>query len=203
MEKIYSLYIAPELEFVRPYIQREMESWTLHEDGMGHPQAAVCVTSAVTSAAVASEFKAKMQAAGVPVTTLECAHVVGTGMTGLPRKIAELLYRGRYMHIRDINPAVTVIHATEVAALVARNIGRDITLIAAENKDTTVQELAEALNYRLGDKVLPMVSERKARWLYSGAVYQMLTESHTVQGGTVDKSAVKYMRTHVYDENSL
>lgn len=204
MDDIYSLYITPELEFVRPYIHRAMGCRVEYEEGMDGPVAAICITSAVgrqdSSAAV---FKDAMHAAGVPVTELRCAHVVGTGMTGLPRRLAELLYRGRYMHIRDINPPVTVIHATEVAALAAENVGAERTLIAAESKDTPVQELAEGLNYRLGDKVLPTVSERKARWLYSGAVYQLLTVPNTVPGGTVEMSAVEYMRTHVYDENSL
>ena len=61
------------------------------------------------------EFSAKASASGTPAYILRCAPIVGTGMTGSVRRLAESIYRGVFFHFPGNEARKSIVHATDVA----------------------------------------------------------------------------------------
>ena len=49
-------------------------------------------------------FIEECRARGLAPTLLRCGHIVGTGMNGLPRRMAESIYRGVFVDIKVMRP---------------------------------------------------------------------------------------------------
>ena len=88
MDKAKKLYIyAPDGEFLRPYIEREIPDCELVDmpDGADY-----------TCAIIALDTPAPADCAMV----LRCPYIVGTGMTGMPMEFARRIARGTFCHIK-------------------------------------------------------------------------------------------------------
>lgn len=224
------LVYAPRATFVLPYFERRFANFELTDRPDDVFDKAVMVSSTdVYNASTGRDhdestqvlprhsvlkleeaFRQACLKRRVPPTILRCPAIVGTGMTGLPREMVNKIYRGTYLHIKGVEEHLSVIHASDVANAAACCIDSGETLIATDGDDPSYSQLAEALAYRLDHKRIFTISERWARWRYSSALYNILTNTLTFsckrlqeQFGFRPTAVCHYLTTHVYDDESL
>lgn len=158
---------------------------------------------------------------GINLSIIRCAPVVCTGMHNPIRRLAADIYRGSYRHIADNDARTSVVHAVDVARAAVDIIGHEGIFNLTDGVDPSRHDLAEALSWRMGNKrifTLPLSKARKlARindWLpftrFDSEMLKRETTSLTFSSekihgilGWRPNSVTEYLRTHVYDENSL
>lgn len=223
------LVMAPEAGFVLPYIRRQLPDVEVVTDAsLPFDQAVMLSSTAVYSPAegtdidesaellpghplakAEADFARTCTAAGVRGTVLRCAHIVGTGMQGLPMELARKIDRGTYQHIKNRDERLSVIHAADVAAAVALTLDSGMTLNVTDGADPTWHDFAEALAWRINQKRIMSIGERWARWRYSGRMLYVLTHTLTYSSsrlhgmGFRPTPVCEYLRNHVYDHQSL
>lgn len=149
----------------------------------------------------------------LPVTVVRCPEVIGTGMHGLAMRLARGIARGTLLHIRGNQGLISLIHAVDVAALAIRPELQGHTVNLTDGTETSMDSLIDALAFRLDNKrVLTIKWPQIARAIYGAEFYEDLTRSLTFSNALsldlLGSSAVlhpvtEYLRTHVYDEDSL
>ena len=148
---------------------------------------------------------------GTPLALLRPAEIVGTGMTGLPREIANRIYRGTFFHIPGENePRISVIHAIDVARATTVAAGHEGIFNLSDGTDPTLEELAEAISHRLGHKRIYSLSGRKARLLTRLFPSLLITGDHRISmtdaalfAGFRPLTVTDYLIHHHYDENDI
>lgn len=141
---------------------------------------------------------------------LQSPSIVGTGMIGLPRRIAAGIHKGSFVHIAGNEARVSVVHATDVARAAAMAAGTAGAFNLTDLADPTVHDLAEALSWRLGQKRIFTIAPRWARLWLGKQFYSQLTTPRTTPEtfshffpDFTPVSVTEYLKTHVYDEQSL
>lgn len=194
--------------FLLPYFQRELG---VSEDDDPLPSVAgVKIVTDEAEGYVDGEFDDYCRQRQLPVVVIRCPYIVGTGMGGLTRKIAAGIFKGTFVHITGNDARISVVHATDVAKAASIAAGSQGSYTLTDGTDPTVHDLADALAYRMGDKRIFSIGPRWAKLWYGGTYYTTLTTSHTAPDtfSTVfpdfhPVSVVEYLKTHVYDEQSL
>lgn len=226
---LFLLY-TPLSPFVRPYFERQFPDYELTDSFDADFSKAVMVsTTDVYNAAAGTahdestelmprhsvlkleeEFAEACRRKGVQPTILRCPHIVATGMTGLPREMVNKIYRGTWFHIKGVQEHLSVVHASDVAKAAECCMDSGQTLIVTDGADPTYEEFAEALAYRLDQKRIFTIGERWARWRYSSALYNILTNTLTFSSKKIQEEfafhptpVCTYLTTHVYDDESL
>lgn len=221
---------APSAAFVIPYFEREFDGFeVVTEPDRPFDHAVMVSTTDIYNAAAGSghdestpellshpmrraedDFRRTCSENGVPPTVLRCPHIVGTGMTGLPREMVNKIWRGSFFHIKGVDEHLSVIHASDIAAAARATLDSGLTLIATDGADPSYDQLAEALSYRLGHKRIFTIGERWARFRYSSALYNILTNTLTYSSqklqsefGFTPTPVCQYLTTHIYDDDSL
>lgn len=148
---------------------------------------------------------------------LRCPNVIGTAMTGFPRELAESIFRGTFFHFKGNEARVGAVHAADVAAAIAAlaemPTAEGIYNIS-DGENPTLHDLAEAIAFRMNNKRISTLSTKGQLWLgrliYGKKRYSTYTTSRTFDCSrlcrTIDyrpTPTTEYLRTHVYDENSL
>ena len=165
-------------------------------------------------AAREEEFTHMAEAGKYASTILRAAHIVGTGMNGLPMRLARGIARGMLMHIRGNEAMLSVVHASDVARLAVILPAGLPPLNITDGTETRVDDLIDALAYRMKNKrVYTIKSQRIARLLYGGEYFGELTNTLTFSNAALlaalpagtppPEEVTNYLRTHVYDESSL
>jgi len=202
-------------DFLEPYLRRELEHAVVDDRDDAKPKPLPKPRVAVKIAtddrkSDSGEFGAACCDLNLPVLSLYCPMIIGTGMTGLPRRIAAGIYKGSYLRIKGNASRVSAVHASDVARAVALAAGTDGAFTITDGVDTALDDLADALAYRLGDKRIFTIKPWMARLWYGKEYYSMLTVDHlafdSFSAAFPDFKPVpvtQYLRTHVYDENSL
>ncbi len=158
----------------------------------------------------------------VILTILRPPLIVGTRMKGLLRSMVNGIYHGYYFHIKGNEARRSVIHATDVSRVV-----RGISSIGGvynitDGVSPMVNDFAEALAYRMGDKRIYTVPMSFVKYVakigdiigYSAPITTQklshLTQTLTFNSDAIlnvidwkPNSVIEYLRTHNYDENSL
>lgn len=197
-------------DFLLPYFERQFPQPGSEADDEPAPVTAgikVCIDDAASEPD--PEFDAYCAERGLPVCTLRCPSVVCTGMRGLPRRLARGIARGTLTLIRGNEARLSVVHGIDVAAAAALCAGHQGEYVLTDGCDPAAAELCEALACRMGDKRLLTLPRRLAKiWL--GSLYGALTDCAPVENTFAkafpdfqSHSVCDYLRTHVYDENSL
>ncbi len=190
-------------DFLRPYFEREF----LPEDpeNPAPPKAIIRVVQGIDTGVDSCP-----DTPGLPMTVLRCNTIVGTGMSGLPMRIASGIVSGRYVQVKENQARISVIHAVDVARAARMAMGIPGEFVLTDRTDPGINELAEALAYRIGNKRLFSIGARWARLWYGREFFCQLTTDSIVADTFGDQfpkfdpvSVVNYLRTHVYDENSL
>ena len=148
---------------------------------------------------------------------LRCPNVIGTAMTGFPRELAESIFRGTFFHFKGNEARVGAVHAADVAAAIAAlaemPTAEGIYNIS-DGENPKLHDLAEAIAVRMTNKRISTLSTKGQLWLgrliYGKKRYRAYTTSRTFDCSrlcrTIDyrpTPTTEYLRTHVYDENSL
>lgn len=192
--------IADNLAFVAPYVEAQIQGAVITDDANARFTTVLCD-------AADAESKAQ-QYPGAAV--IGCPWVIGTGMTGFPRELAARVWRGTFFHVPGSDIPVSAIHATDIARAVELTLGKPGVYTITDGKAHTLDELADALAWRMGQKRVLTAKARLARWLpghsfrkrcaalpvIDGSRFAELFDFHPVDVAT-------YLRTHVYDETSL
>lgn len=200
MKKLPRMRItAPGLEFLMPYVHREVTEYEVFE-GDGPADFEVFIAPDADS----------LPEIPVGAAGLVCPNIVGTGMTGLPMAMATAITRGTYFHISGNEARVSTVHATDVARAVALLPGKPGVYTLTDGFNPTFRDLAEALAFRLGDKRIFTLRRRWARWLMDRRLIESVTTGAIVRGtdfaeafGFQPVAVTEYLRTHVYDDESL
>ena len=148
--------------------------------------------------------------------------IVGTRMKGMVRSMVNGIYRGYYYHIQGNDARRSVVHASDVSAVVRKIAPVGGTYNVCDGVSPTVHDLAEALAYRMGDKRIYTISAKRAKLLarigdflgekspLNTKKLEHLTQTLTFNGDAITSvidwtpnSVTEYLRTHNYDENSL
>lgn len=225
-----ALYLfTPSSPFVRPYFERLMPDYRL-TDEPAEAISAVMISSTdiydiesgenfneLTPIKQDSEwaeaertFSETCAAAGLQPTILRCAPIVCTGMTGWPREMAEKIYRGTYLGLSGNEARRSVVHAVSLpdAAFGVLNSGE--TFNVTDTIDPTVPMLADAFAWRIAQKRIFSLKPKWYRLIFGKKKLDVASHTLTFSCEKLRSrsdfnpvSAVDYLKTHVYDENSL
>lgn len=153
-----------------------------------------------------------------PAVILRCADIIGTGMNGWPRELAERIWKGSLMHFAGNEARVSVVHAADVAAAVAALASAEIATNGIFNitdgDNPTFHDLVDSLAFRMKDKHVSTLSTKGQLWLgrlfYGKRLYRRFTLERTFDCGALCRiidyrptPVTEYLRTHIYDESSL
>lgn len=195
-------------DFLLPYFRRQLG--VTDDDEPVAPMAAVRIVTGEDECTADPEFDAFCSRHLLPVVVLRCANIVGTGMTGLVRRIAAGIYKGTFVHIAGNDARISVVHATDVARAASIAAGKQGEYTLTDGIDPMIHDLAEAFAYRMGDKRIFTIAPRWAKLWYGGEYFRALTTSNTVSDtfrtafpGFKPSEVVNYLKTHVYDQQSL
>lgn len=202
-------------DFLEPYLRRQLENAQADKDSTIEPKDPIEPVAAVSIRSEAGNdpdpaFERACRERTLPVLSLYCPLIIGTGMIGLPRRIAASLYKGTYFTIKGKAGKVSAIHASDIARAVSIAAGTDGAFTITDGTETAIDDLADALSFRLGDKRIYCIKPWLARIIYGKGYYGQLTSDHLASDSFGlsypdfnPTPVTKYLRTHVYDENSL
>lgn len=157
---------------------------------------------------------------GKECVVLRCAPIVGTGMTGTVRRLAEDIWRGTFFHFPGNDAHISVVHAVDVARAVKALSdiefdGADVQIFnLTDTVDPMLHDLAEALAYRMNNKRISTLSTKPQQWMgriaYGRRKYEQYTRPQLYRSAKIRQyldfeptDVCAYLRTHVYDDNSL
>ena len=205
---------APGREFVLKYFDRAFDCRITDNPDVSDSSEAVVVMGADTDMTDRMlDFVATCKARDINVTVLKVPYVIGTGMDGLMLRMARGISRGFHAAIKGNETRWSVIHATDVAgvALCVARSGKKNACFTVSAPPIGVSDLQEALSFRIKNKRLGKVSPRWAKIIYGSELYALLNTDRIVD--TTDFEAAfpeysfsnpaEYLKTHVYDDESL
>ncbi len=220
------LLYCPGSEFVVPYLQRQMgEGWDI-VTALGDceaPDRALMLSSThiydVSEGLNYDEntpidaespwnayermFEGYCRTRSLTPVVIRCAEIVGTGMTGLPMRLARGIYRGTLRHVAVPRPRhetrlrkaveeaerpkalLSVVHAVDVARCAdlltrpGRFAEESETYNLTDNSTTDIDTLIDALAYRINDKHVPSASPFVAGLLNGRAISRAMKRSLT------------------------
>ena len=160
-------------------------------------------------------FTAFCKRKGLRPIILRCTNTVGTGMTGYMQQLVRSIYRGTFFHFAGNEAVLSTVHAAQIAANISSLLRHEGPLPSPINitdgAEHTLTDVANALAHRMNGKHISTLSTFGQKWLgrmlYGAERYGTYTRSLTFAStadlnlGTID--TVDYLRTHIYDENSL
>lgn len=213
-----TIYInAPNYSFLMPYFEREFQGYTLVADPPAvNIDGAVMISPILTGDLAAQQrredaFSDICRQKGVAPCILRVPHVVATGMTGFPMRLAQGISRGTLMHIKGNEAVTSLIHGVDVAAYATALMGTEVTVDITDGTVTSVDALIDALARRINDKKVFSIAPRWAKLLYGNEFYTQMTTSFEVFDSQARSLApqvnlhpvTEYLTTHVYDDESL
>lgn len=151
----------------------------------------------------------------LPCLILRAANIIGTGMTGLPMRMARGIARGMLMHIQGNDAAVSVVHALDVARLSVTLQRVPGIYNLTDGTSPTVDTLIDALAHRMSDKRVGTLRPRWARWLYGRRYYDTLTHTLTFDDSRLRRTledlgadtamtqVVNRLNTHTYGQDDI
>lgn len=145
-------------------------------------------------------------------TILRCANIIGTGMIGLPMRLARGIARGTLMNVKGNEAAINTVHAVDVARVAHILVEKGETYNVTSGIDTTIPELINALAYRIKNKEVFTVGPKMARIIYGKTYLEQMTTTLTfnnmrmVHALPVDfafSDVVAYMKNHDYSNDDF
>ncbi len=225
-----ALYLfTPSSSFVRPYFERLMSQYRLTDDP-AEAEAALMISSTdiydvtdgdnfneltplkADSSLAADEqaFTEICNARGLKPTILRCAPIVGTGMIGWPRQLAEKIYRGTYLGVSGNDARRSVVHAVSLPDAASAVLKSGEIYNVTDTVDPLVTDLADALAWRIAQKRIFSLKPKWFSLIFGKKKLDNACRSLTFSCEKLRSAAnfspvstVEYLKTHVYDERSL
>lgn len=152
----------------------------------------------------------------LPCVILRAANIVGTGMTGLPMRMARGVARGTLLHIKgNEETMLSVVHAMDIARLSKILQATPGTYNVTDGTPVTVDALIDAIAHRVKDKRVGTIKRRWARWFYGRRYFGTLTRTRTFSDALLRRtlsqtgddaqmiSVVQRLNTHQYGEDDV
>lgn len=234
---------TPGKDFLLPYIGREFDGWETDPDFFGAMFEKKPVDFAVMISNVSvynrtegrdlteeepadslsplcgqeADFTQQCRAAGVNYVILRTDNVIATGMNGFPRKLVNLVYRGFYFRIKGNEAVKSAVHGIDVAKAARLACERKANEVynCAGSIAYPIDEIADALAWRISQKRIFPLKARWARLIYGKSLYNRLTTSLTFSSRKLTEALGmgtemnpwtdirEYLHNHVYDHDSL
>lgn len=194
--------LTPGCDFVRVYVERLVPGIEI-VDGPSCDFTVAVATDRASLDAVQADVK------------LLCATIIGTGMTGTGMTLAKAVADGKFMHIKGNEAIIDLVHAVDVAQAVALTLGKPGQYTVTDGRNHRIDDLADALAYRINDRRLYTVGPRWSRVLVMPWLRRLITADQLMPvaagykplGECVAEYApvdvTDYLKTHVYDDESL
>lgn len=179
-------------------------------------------------ASIEDRVKERCKATGAMCTILRPADVVGTGMEGFTGRLARDVNNGSYMHVKGNEAQRSIVHAIDVAKAVravAEKAGDDCiegVYNLTDRSGATIEQLADAIAYRLGNKRIFTTGLKAAKALallsditlgalpWSRKKLKARTTTLTFNSFAISKhttwepmSVTEYLKTHKYSEDDI
>lgn len=207
---------APGREFIYKYFEREFDRRLTENPTEATPGLPAIIVTGVgeTDSPSITDFRAKIKTDGGALVHLHVPEVIGTGMTGFIMQLARGVARGTMMKIRENDALLSVIHATDVArassCILAANEAADSEYVISA-PPVKINDLLDALGVRIKSKRVATLKPGWAKILYGNRLYGLLTKDNCVDADSFVHdypefefvNPVDYLKTHVYDEESL
>lgn len=191
---------APGREFLLPYLKREFAA--------AHVELSDKINEA--DVAILSPGDKTPDEISDGITVLFCPNIVGTGMTGLPMDFVRRIARGSFYHLDGNEARLSTIHATDVARAVSLSLHSGGSYTVTDGDNPTFHDFAEALAHRLNQKRILTLSSKWVKWIISPSLKKLITTDAVVDGCEFAEKfnfkptpVVTYLKTHVYDDESL
>lgn len=186
-------------KFVAPYVEAEIQQAELVDSPDADFTVVLCAAG-----------KGELERSG-DRTVIECPWVIGTGMTGAPRELANRVWRGTFFHVPGREIPVAAIHATDLARAVRLTLGKSGLYRVTDGRSHTLDEIADALAWRMGQKRVLTAPARWAKFLPGNAFCRLCSEQTPLDGSDFladfpdfkPADVAEYLKTHIYDEKSL
>lgn len=178
-------------------------------------------------ASIEERVKERCKATGAMCTILRPADVVGTGMEGFTGRLARDVNNGSYMHVKGNEAQRSIVHAIDVAKAVravaekAGDCGEGVYNLT-DRSGATIEQLADAIAYRLGNKRIFTTGLKAAKALAllgditlgalpcSRKKLKARTTTLTFNSFAISKhttwepmSVTEYLKTHKYSEDDI
>lgn len=178
-------------------------------------------------ASIEERIKERCKATGAACTILRPADVVGTGMEGFTGRLARDVNNGSYMHVKGNEAQRSIVHAIDVAKAVRAVSDKQDSIIEGiynltDRSGATIEQLADAIAYRLGNKRLFSIGLKTAKALallgdltfgalpWARKKLKARTTTLTFNSFAISKhtawepmSATEYLKTHKYSEDDI
>lgn len=112
--------------------------------------------------AACSEWCAKRR---IPLLTLRCGMVIGNGMEGRAKRLAEAIANGAYWHIPDVDSECSAIVADDVAQIVIALGGTSGTMYVSDGRRHSMAAIINGMAHRLNDKRVLTLAPAAKKWL--------------------------------------
>lgn len=221
--------VAPGREFVRPYFERLMPEYRL-TDSPDDADATVMISSTdiydVTEGCLYNELTSVDRSSawsaaetgfanaavtrGLAAPILRAADIIATGMTGLPRKMAEQIYRGIYVGVSGNEAERSFIHAVDLPGAARIAISHPDIYNVCGRSATRINDLADALAWRIAQKRVFDIKPRWYKWIFGRKKLDEMCRTLTFSSEKICSTGdfnpidvVQYLKTHKYDDDSL
>lgn len=229
-DQLPTLYLyTPGKDFVRPYFERYMTDYTVSDNPDGADCAVMISSTDVydveggmsfneltqlreDSAEVADEkrFCEVCDSKGLKPVILRCSDIIGTGMTGFPRELANRIYRGTYVNIADNTAVRSFVHASSIPDAARIALTHPGIYNVTDRTDTALNDFADALAWRIAQKRVFSLGPKWFKFIFGKRNFDRQIRSLTFSceklssaGDFKPVRVVEYLKNHIYDESSL
>ena len=206
---------APGREFLYKYFDRDFDCRITSDPfEVSSPFPAILISGIddEQSSEKQDEFVKNCREKELVLIHLRVPDVIGTGMGGLMLRMARGVARGTLMLIKGNEAKRSVIHATDITKAAKKiSLERKEAEFVISAPSIPVNDLIDALSYRIKNKRIGTVSSKWAKFLYGKTMFDQLTVDKVVNTKEFEQAfqdfvfvnPAEYLKTHIYDNESL
>ena len=195
--------LTPGLDFLRPYINAELSDiYDIIYDDSTTPDTTLAIVREGEENAIDKKV--------INTLLITPDTIIGTGMNGIGRQLAEGIARGRLYHIKGNETRVSVIHATAIAQAARMAAATPGRFVVAEAEPVSIDTLIEALATRINGRRVYTIGPKWSKWLMSADLRKLTTTDRvTLPDFTTHfpdfapTPACEYLTTHDYSDDTI
>lgn len=195
--------LTPGLDFVKPYIIHALSDvYEITVDADAEADTSLAIVRENDLGAVDEKV--------INTLLITPDAVIGTGMNGLGRRLAEGIANGRMYHIKGNEARVSTVHATALAEAARITAGTPGRYVVADREPVSMDALIEALATRINGRRVYTLGPRWAWWLMPPYLRRLTSTDSVVQADFHEHfpqfapiAACEYLTTHDYTDDTI